>query len=105
MSAGGAHRFAAQPPALAGPCKLLVHSHTRPACPAAGSFYPFVIYTAFATVVATVFVMLPFLVAPSRVDLDKSSAYECGFDAFGEVSVVCVCWLLWWVGCCAVVGW
>ena len=23
--------------------------------------------------------------APQRVDLDKSSAYECGFDAFGEV--------------------
>ncbi|GFH30904.1 NADH-ubiquinone oxidoreductase chain 3, partial [Haematococcus lacustris] len=48
------------------------------------SFYPFVIYTAFATAVATVFMVLPLLVAPARVDLDKSSAYECGFDAFGE---------------------
>jgi hypothetical protein len=58
-----------------------------------GSFYPFVIYTAFATAVSAVFVIIPFLVAPSRVDLDKSSAYECGFDAFGEVrgsALVCV---------------
>mmetsp|Transcript_12465 Transcript_12465/g.26882 ORF Transcript_12465/g.26882 Transcript_12465/m.26882 type:complete len:290 (+) Transcript_12465:55-924(+) len=50
----------------------------------AGSFYPFVIYTAVATVIATAFMVIPLLVAPSRVDLDKSSAYECGFDAFGE---------------------
>lgn len=49
-----------------------------------GSFYPFLVYTAFATVVATVFMVLPYLVAPSRIDLDKASAYECGFDAFGE---------------------
>lgn len=50
----------------------------------AGSFYPFVVYTAFAAAVSAVFVILPFIVAPTRVDLDKSSAYECGFDAFGE---------------------
>lgn len=49
-----------------------------------GSFYPFVVYTVIATAIATVFMVLPWLVAPQRVDLDKSSAYECGFDAFGE---------------------
>lgn len=49
-----------------------------------GSFYPFVVYTAVATGIATAFMVIPWLVAPQRVDLDKSSAYECGFDAFGE---------------------
>jgi len=50
----------------------------------AGSFYPFLLYTAVATGIAAAFMVIPFVVAPSRVDLDKSSAYECGFDAFGE---------------------
>ncbi|MEW5316294.1 MAG: hypothetical protein WDW38_007674 [Sanguina aurantia] len=49
-----------------------------------GSFYPFVVYTVVATAIASVFMLLPFAVAPTRVDLDKSSAYECGFDAFGD---------------------
>mmetsp|Transcript_1602 Transcript_1602/g.3927 ORF Transcript_1602/g.3927 Transcript_1602/m.3927 type:complete len:263 (-) Transcript_1602:404-1192(-) len=49
-----------------------------------GSFYPFFIYTVVATTIASVFTVVPFLVAPARVDLDKSSAYECGFDAFGD---------------------
>ena len=49
-----------------------------------GSFYPFVVYTAVATVIATAFMVIPWIIAPQRVDLDKSSAYECGFDAFGE---------------------
>lgn len=49
-----------------------------------GSFYPYVIFTAIATAISCVFMVLPLIVAPSRVDLDKSSAYECGFDAFGE---------------------
>ncbi|KAG2489995.1 hypothetical protein HYH03_011623 [Edaphochlamys debaryana] len=49
-----------------------------------GSFFPYVVSTIVATAIATVFIVLPLIVAPSRVDLDKSSAYECGFDAFGE---------------------
>jgi hypothetical protein len=57
-------------------------------CCYAGSFYPFVVYTTIATAIATVFMVVPWLIAPQRVDLDKSSAYECGFDAFGEVRVL-----------------
>lgn len=53
-----------------------------------GSFYPYVVATAISTIIATAFIVIPLVVAPSRVDLDKSSAYECGFDAFGEV---CTC--------------
>lgn len=49
-----------------------------------GSFYPYVVATAIATAISTVFIVAPLVIAPSRVDLDKSSAYECGFDAFGE---------------------
>lgn len=43
------------------------------------------IATVIATAISTVFIVAPLVIAPSRVDLDKSSAYECGFDAFGEV--------------------
>lgn len=49
-----------------------------------GSFYPFLVYTVIATAISSVFMIIPWLIAPQRVDLDKSSAYECGFDAFGE---------------------
>ncbi|KAG1670831.1 hypothetical protein FOA52_003422 [Chlamydomonas sp. UWO 241] len=49
-----------------------------------GSFYPFLVYTVIATAIASVFMIIPWLIAPQRVDLDKTSAYECGFDAFGE---------------------
>ncbi len=61
----------------------------------AGSFYPFVLYTVLATVIASAFMVIPFVVAPARVDLEKSSAYECGFDAFGEVRrLLCSrCWV------------
>lgn len=54
-----------------------------------GSFYPYVVATAIATAISTVFIVAPLVIAPSRVDLDKSSAYECGFDAFGEVGGWC----------------
>ena len=63
---------------------LSVYTTLHASC-LSGSFYPFVVYTTIATAIATVFMVVPWLVAPQRVDLDKSSAYECGFDAFGEV--------------------
>eukprot|EP00955_Chlamydomonas_euryale_P052527 355183-Chlamydomonas_euryale.AAC.2 len=49
-----------------------------------GSFYPFLVYTTVATAIASVFMIVPWIIAPQRIDLDKASAYECGFDAFGE---------------------
>lgn len=54
-----------------------------------GSFYPFVVYTTIATIISAVFMVVPWVIAPQRVDLDKASAYECGFDAFGEVRGRC----------------
>lgn len=68
----------------------------RPSAPSGldgGSFYPYVVATIIATAISTVFMVLPLVVAPSRVDLDKSSAYECGFDAFGEVCLAAA--VLW----------
>lgn len=49
-----------------------------------GSFQPFLVYFLVAFGIASVFTVAPFFIAPARVDLDKSSAYECGFDAFGD---------------------
>ena len=37
-----------------------------------------------AAVLALVMAGIPFLVAPSRPDSEKLSAYECGFEAFDD---------------------
>lgn len=43
------------------------------------------IYITLATVLGAVILFLSFAVSPRRVgDLEKVSAYECGFDPFGE---------------------
>nr|7AR9_A Chain A, ND3 [Polytomella sp. Pringsheim 198.80]7ARD_A Chain A, ND3 [Polytomella sp. Pringsheim 198.80] len=48
------------------------------------SYLPVLHYVLVGTALGVVFLVLPLLIAPARVDLDKISAYECGFDAFGE---------------------
>jgi NADH-ubiquinone oxidoreductase chain 3 len=62
----------------------LTRAPPAPTFPPAGSFYPFLVWTTIATAISAVFMIIPWMIAPQRVDLDKSSAYECGFDAFGE---------------------
>jgi NADH:ubiquinone oxidoreductase subunit 3 (subunit A) len=43
------------------------------------------IYITLATVLGAIILFLSFAVSPRRVgDLEKVSAYECGFDPFGE---------------------
>ena len=42
------------------------------------------IFMGLAAVLALVMAGIPFLVAPSRPDSEKLSAYECGFEAFDD---------------------
>ena len=47
-------------------------------------YLPILIFMGLAAVLALVMAGIPFLVAPSRPDSEKLSAYECGFEAFDD---------------------
>lgn len=48
------------------------------------SYLPILIFMGLAAVLAIVMAGIPLLVAPSRPDSEKLSAYECGFEAFDD---------------------
>ena len=50
----------------------------------AESYLPILIFMGLAAVLAIVMAGIPLLVAPSRPDSEKLSAYECGFEAFDD---------------------
>jgi NADH-quinone oxidoreductase subunit A len=47
-------------------------------------YFPIVVFFAVAVVIAVIFLIIPYLVAPKNSYRDKLMAYECGFDAFGD---------------------
>ena len=47
-------------------------------------YLPIVIFLAIAAVLGVVFLIVPPLVAPKSPDPEKTSAYECGFNAFDD---------------------
>ncbi|MGA7674351.1 MAG: NADH-quinone oxidoreductase subunit A [Rhizomicrobium sp.] len=47
-------------------------------------YLPILIFIGIAGVIALALVVVPFLIAPSKPDPEKLSAYECGFNAFGD---------------------
>jgi NADH-quinone oxidoreductase subunit A len=47
-------------------------------------YLPLVIFFGLSLFIGLAFLVMPFLVAPSSPDLEKVSAYECGFPAFGD---------------------
>ena len=48
------------------------------------SYFPILVFLGIAAVIAVVMVALPVVLAPYRPDAAKLSAYECGFEAFGD---------------------
>lgn len=48
------------------------------------SYVGVLIYIIISAAITLLIVSLNWRVAPRRVDLEKSTAYECGFDPFGE---------------------
>lgn len=48
------------------------------------SYFPIIIFLVIAIGLAIVMVFLPMLVGRQKPDSQKTSAYECGFDAFGD---------------------
>lgn len=42
------------------------------------------IYTILATVIGMIILVVATKISPRRLDLEKATSYECGFDPFGE---------------------
>jgi NADH-quinone oxidoreductase subunit A len=47
-------------------------------------YLPILIFIGLAAVLGSVLIVVPLVVAPSKPDPEKLSAYECGFPAFGD---------------------
>jgi NADH-quinone oxidoreductase subunit A len=47
-------------------------------------YLPILIFIGIAGIIATALLVIPFLIAPSKPDPEKLSAYECGFNAFDD---------------------
>ncbi|SRR5579885_1843451 len=47
-------------------------------------YLPILIFIAIAGALALAFTIVPFVIAPQKPDPEKLSAYECGFNAFGD---------------------
>jgi NADH-quinone oxidoreductase subunit A len=47
-------------------------------------YLPVLIFIGLAALIGTALLVAPLLIAPSKPDPEKLSAYECGFPAFGD---------------------
>ena len=47
-------------------------------------YLPIIIFMGLSLVIGLALLIAPFLIAPSKPDTEKLSAYECGFDAFDD---------------------
>ena len=47
-------------------------------------YLPILLFIGIAGIIATALVLVPAIIAPSKPDPEKLSAYECGFNAFGD---------------------
>ena len=47
-------------------------------------YLPILLFIGIAGVVSLALLVVPFIIAPSNPDAEKLSAYECGFNAFGD---------------------
>ena len=50
----------------------------------AASYFPILVFLVIAAGLSLIMVAIPFLTTRRRPDNEKTSAYECGFDAFGD---------------------
>lgn len=48
------------------------------------SYFPILVFLIIALFLATVMVLIPMVIGPRRPDSEKLSAYECGFEPFGD---------------------
>jgi len=63
------------------------------------SYFPILVFLASLTVLAAIMVFLPMLVSQHKSDKEKVSAYECGFEAFGDARGKFDVRFTWWRFC------
>jgi NADH-quinone oxidoreductase subunit A len=51
---------------------------------AIANYFPIVIFLGIATALSLIMVFLPMVLGRQKPDTEKLSAYECGFEAFGD---------------------
>ena len=51
---------------------------------AASQYFPILVFLVIATVLAVLMAFLPMVIGKQKPDTEKTSAYECGFEAFGD---------------------
>src|SRR5471030_785947 len=51
-------------------------------------YLPIVLFIGIAGVIASALIMVPLIIAPSKPAPEKLSAYECGFNAFCDASMI-----------------
>ena len=47
-------------------------------------YLPILLFVGIAGAICIAFLLVPLIIAPSKPDPEKLSAYECGFNAFGD---------------------
>src|SRR5437764_13947520 len=47
-------------------------------------YLPILLFIGIAGAICVLFLLIPLVIAPSKPDPEKLSAYECGFNAFGD---------------------
>jgi NADH-quinone oxidoreductase subunit A len=47
-------------------------------------YLPILLFIGIAGAICVLFLLIPFVIAPKKPDPEKLSAYECGFNAFGD---------------------
>lgn len=47
-------------------------------------YFPILVFLGVAVVISTVLVLIPKILVRGKPDAEKLSAYECGFEAFGD---------------------
>jgi NADH-quinone oxidoreductase subunit A len=48
------------------------------------SYFPILVFMGIAIALAAIMILLPMLIARQKPDSEKTSPYECGFEAFGD---------------------
>ena len=59
-------------------------------------YLPIIIFLGIAIVLSGIFIGGSFLIASQRPDFEKTSAYECGFDAFDDARVLTIGFIYEW---------
>lgn len=52
--------------------------------PMLGEYFPILVFIGLAAIIAVSMLLPPLIVAPRKPDAEKLSAYECGFEPFGD---------------------